>query len=206
MRRLVLVAAAFMLLGGVAAVAQTEPEPSPDPGVPAKLAEAYQNELDANARYLAFAAKADEEGYTTLASFFRAAGAAEKVHASIFAKMIRERGGKAEATAAAPEVGATAENLAAAIQAEVAERDAIYRRLSAALRSAADEKAADLVEKIRGAEVEHANTLLDASRRLEELRSGPRTWYVCSGCGFTTDLKLPKCLNCPARGKWITVK
>src|SRR4030067_3466278 len=45
------------------------------------LKEAFAGESQANRKYLAFAAKADQEGYPQVAKLFRAAAEAETVHA-----------------------------------------------------------------------------------------------------------------------------
>jgi rubrerythrin len=45
------------------------------------LKEAFAGESQANQKYLAFAKKADEEGYSSVAKLFRAAAAAESIHA-----------------------------------------------------------------------------------------------------------------------------
>jgi rubrerythrin len=45
------------------------------------LKAAFTGESQANRKYLAFAKKADEEGYPQIAKLFRAAAAAETVHA-----------------------------------------------------------------------------------------------------------------------------
>ncbi|RPJ39974.1 MAG: rubrerythrin family protein, partial [Deltaproteobacteria bacterium] len=44
------------------------------------LREAFAGESQANRRYLAFAKKAEEEGYKQVAKLFRAAAEAETVH------------------------------------------------------------------------------------------------------------------------------
>ncbi len=44
------------------------------------LQTAFNGESNANAKYLEFAKKADEEGYTKVASLFRAAARAEEIH------------------------------------------------------------------------------------------------------------------------------
>jgi len=45
------------------------------------LLEAFAGESQANRRYLAFAAKAEQEGYPQVARLFRAAAEAETIHA-----------------------------------------------------------------------------------------------------------------------------
>jgi len=46
------------------------------------LKEAFAGESQANRKYLAFAKKAEEEGYNQIAKLFRAAAEAETVHAT----------------------------------------------------------------------------------------------------------------------------
>ena len=45
------------------------------------LKEAFAGESQANRKYLAFAKKADQEGYSQVAKLFRAAAEAETIHA-----------------------------------------------------------------------------------------------------------------------------
>src|SRR5271169_3817001 len=59
------------------------------------LQAAFNGESNANARYLAFAKKADEEGYTEVASLFRAAAKAEEIHAHNHAVVIEKMGATA---------------------------------------------------------------------------------------------------------------
>jgi len=54
------------------------------------LQDAFAGESQANRKYLAFAKKADQEGYKQIAKLFRAAAEAETVHAH---NHLRELGG-----------------------------------------------------------------------------------------------------------------
>ena len=83
-------------------------------------------ESNAHARYLAFAEKADEEGYTGVGSLFRAAAHSEEIHAANHAKVIKSLGAAPKADVKAPEAKTTAENLKAAIAGETYERDVMY--------------------------------------------------------------------------------
>lgn len=77
------------------------------------LAAAFAGESQANRKYLAFAKKADDEGYKQVAKLFRAAAAAETVHAH---NHFRIMGG----------IKSNAENLKAAIEGETHEfRDGV---------------------------------------------------------------------------------
>ena len=72
------------------------------------LKEAFAGESQANRKYLAFAEKADREGYPQVARLFRAAAEAETVHALNHLRALKA-------------IGATAANLKEAMAGEVAE-------------------------------------------------------------------------------------
>ena len=86
----------------------------------------FNGESNAHSRYLAFAEKADQEGYGEVASLFRAAAKAEEVHAANHAAVIKKMGGTPEAKIETPVVKSTKENLEAAIKGESYERDTMY--------------------------------------------------------------------------------
>ena len=77
------------------------------------LMAAFAGESQANRKYLAFAKKADDEGYPQVAKLFRAAAAAETVHALTHFKN-------------AGEIKSTAENLQAAVVGENYEATTMY--------------------------------------------------------------------------------
>lgn len=58
------------------------------------LLAAYESELNAHARYKAYAVKAEAEGMLGAASLFRAAARAEQIHAGNHARVIRHMGAK----------------------------------------------------------------------------------------------------------------
>src|ERR1035441_8687898 len=66
------------------------------------LQTAFNGESNAHVRYVAFADKADKEGYGEVASLFRAAAKAEEVHAANHAAVIKKMGGIAQGTMASP--------------------------------------------------------------------------------------------------------
>ena len=90
------------------------------------LQAAYNGESNAHARYLAFAKKADAEGYAGAASLFRAAARAEQIHAGNHADVIKKFGRAPEAKLEQPAVKSTRENLEAALKGESYERDEMY--------------------------------------------------------------------------------
>src|SRR5512146_679276 len=77
------------------------------------LQAAFAGESQANRKYLAFAKKAEEEGYVQVAKLFRAAAAAETIHALNHLKALAG-------------VKSTKENLMAAIGGETYEYQQMY--------------------------------------------------------------------------------
>src|SRR6185437_5301607 len=75
------------------------------------LQSAYNGESNAHAKYLEFAKKADSEGYGKVASLFRAAAAAEQIHLTCEAAVIREMDATPQADVKMATVKATKQNL-----------------------------------------------------------------------------------------------
>ena len=86
------------------------------------LQTAFNGESNAHARYLEFAGKADQEGFGSVASLFRAAARAEQIHADNHAVVIRKLGSTPQATIEKAVVKSTDENLQVAIQGETYEQ------------------------------------------------------------------------------------
>lgn len=151
------------------------------------LQEAFAGESQANRKYLAFAKQADKEGYPQAAKLFRAAAAAETVHAHAHLQTMEG-------------VGKTADNLKEAVSGETHEFKSMYPRMIEDARSEGETKAersftyANEVEKI------HAELYQKA---LDNLGSLPEVdYYVCSVCGYTCENEPPeKCPVCGANPK-----
>jgi len=80
------------------------------------LKEAFTGESEANRKYLAFAKKAEEEGFLQVARLFRAAAYAETVHAHNHLQFMGA-------------IKSTEENLKTAIEGEVAEFKEMYPQM-----------------------------------------------------------------------------
>jgi rubrerythrin len=149
------------------------------------LKEAFAGESQANRSYLAFAKKAEEEGYKQVAKLFRAAAEAETVHAH---NHLRELAG----------IRSTRENLEAAISGESFEFQKMYPAMIADARD----------EGVKGAErsftianeVEKVHAAL-YQKALEELgKNAEHDYYICKVCGFTAEGEAPDvCPVCGAR-------
>jgi rubrerythrin len=147
------------------------------------LAAALNGETTAGTKYLAFAKKADEEGYGCVASLFRAAAAAEQIHAKNHAQVIKSLGGTPNAEVGPFDVRTTRENLAAAIQGETYERDVMYPTFIKNAES--NKQATRTFSWALEAEAEHARLYQQAADNLEAWRKGRRSFWICQACGFT---------------------
>ena len=164
------------------------------------LMEAYNGESNAHAKYLAYAKKAEEEGYVPVASLFRAAARAEEIHAGNHAKVIKALGGEPKAEIKLPEIKTTKENLLAAVAGESYERDKMY---PAFLKTARKERNRDAMRSFnfaRTAEGEHAKLYQYAADHLEDFKGTEKaTYMVCTTCGYTVakkDFTFKKCPSC----------
>lgn len=147
------------------------------------LMEAFAGESQANRKYLAFAKKAEQEGYNQIAKLFRAAAEAETVHAHNHLKAL---GG----------IKGTKENLESAIKGETYEFESMYPPFIADAKlegKAEAEKSfiwANEVEKIHAKLYKKA---LDNIGKNEEV-----DYYVCGLCGNTVENEAPD--TCPICG------
>lgn len=164
------------------------------------LQAAFNGESNARAKYTAFAIKADQEGYGQVASLFRAAAAAEEIHAANHGKQITRMGGTPKAEIGAVEAKSTAENLKAAIAGETYERDVMYPDFLKLARAEDNKGAIMTFEAALAAEAEHARMYQTALDNMASWKSGKRQFYVCQTCGFTMEsLPAERCPVCHAK-------
>jgi rubrerythrin len=149
------------------------------------LKDAFAGESQANRKYLAFAKKAEAEGYPQIAKLFRAAGAAETVHAHAHLKALDG-------------IKSTGENLAEAIQGEGFEFQQMYPPYLEEAQKDGDSAAARSFQYALAVEEIHHGLYSDA---LESLKAGadlPESKIcVCPVCGNTFTGEVPdKCPIC----------
>ena len=200
-----LVLSVVCICAATVALAQTTPKPA-DVTLQ-NLHAAFDGESNAHARYLAFAEKADQEGYFQVASLFRAAARAEEIHASNHEVQIKRLGGTAQAKIESPVVKSTRENLEAAVKGETYERDVMYPDFYKQARAVGDVGAVQTFNYARGAEAEHATLFTNALSNLATMRVKGVTYYVCTVCGYTTtNLDFAKCHTCfSPKDKYVAV-
>ncbi|AEH61372.1 Rubrerythrin [Methanosalsum zhilinae DSM 4017] len=147
------------------------------------LENAFAGESMANRKYLAFAKKADDEGLTQVAKLFRAAAAAETVHAHNHLDLM---GG----------VKKTSENLQEAISGETYEFEQMYPEFIEEAQKEGDTEAVwsfDVANKVEKVHAELYKKALDNLGNNEEV-----DYYVCSVCGNTVENEVPD--MCPICG------
>lgn len=161
------------------------------------LQTAYNGESNAANRYLAFAKKADQEGYGKVGSLFRAAARAEQIHAANHAEVIKTLGAVPKAEIVQPEVKTTKENLEVAISGELAERQTMYPAMMVRARQDGQRQAIRSFNFAMTAEQGHADLYRKALTNLESWRGGPVDFFVCTVCGYTVEkIDFRKCPSC----------
>ncbi len=117
------------------------------------LKAAFAGELQANRRYLYFAQKADVEGYNDVSAVFRSTAEGETGHAHGHLEYLEEVGDPATGEP----IGATSDNLKAAIVGETYEYTDMYPGMAKAAREEGFDEIADWFETLAKAERSHAN-------------------------------------------------
>ncbi|MCE5283017.1 MAG: rubrerythrin family protein [Deltaproteobacteria bacterium] len=152
------------------------------------LKEAFAGESQANRRYLAFAAKADQEGYPQAARLFRAAAEAETVHAHNHLRALKG-------------IHGTRENLEEAIGGETHEFKTMYPAMIEAAKAEGNKDAERTFSYANDVEKIHAKLY---QQMLATLAAGGETYayWVCPVCGYTAEKEAPEtCPVCGAKGK-----
>jgi len=151
------------------------------------LLEAFSGESQTNRRYLAFAQRAEADGFKQVGKLFRAAAEAEAIHA--FNHLLALGG-----------IKSTRENLEAAIRAET---NAFENRYPQMIKDAKAENNELALRSFTFAnETEKGHSLL-YEKALETLGNNPETdYYVCTVCGHTVEEEPPdECPICRAMKK-----
>ena len=152
------------------------------------LKEAFAGESQANRSYLAFAAKAEQEGLPQAAKLFRAAAEAETVHAHNHLRALNK-------------IGSTKENLQVAIAGEIHEFKSMYPAMIEAAKADGNKAAERSFQYANEVEKIHSQLY---KKILEGLDKNQETFpvYVCPYCGNTVEREAPGvCPVCGADGK-----
>ncbi len=152
------------------------------------LRAAFAGESQANRKYLAFAKKADAEGQPQVARLFRAAAAAETIHAHAH---LRVMGG----------VKSTAENLQAAIEGEGHEYKEMYPEFVSQAEGEGNRAAATTFRNAQEVEQIHHGLYGQALAAVQAGKDLPAaSIWVCDVCGNTVVGEPPdRCPICGAK-------
>jgi len=152
------------------------------------LKEAFAGESQANRKYLAFAVKADQEGFPQAARLLRAAAEAETVHAHAHLRVLKG-------------IRSTKENLQEAIAGETHEFRKMYPEMIEAAKAEGEKAAERSFAYANDVEKIHAGLY---QKMLDTLGSSQESYsyYVCPVCGFTAEKEAPDvCPVCGAKGE-----
>jgi rubrerythrin len=148
------------------------------------LMEAFAGESQANRKYLAFAEKADKEGYPQAARLFRAAAEAETVHAHSHLRTLNG-------------IKSTKENLEGAVAGETHEFKKMYPEMIEAAKvegNKAAERSFNYANEVEKVHAQLYQKLLDGLGGSQERYP----YYVCPVCGYTAEKEPPG--TCPVCG------
>jgi len=151
------------------------------------LKAAFAGESQANRRYMAFAKKAEEEGFTQVAKLFKAVAEAETVHALNHLRITGQ-------------IKSTLENLGTAVSGETFEFKEMYPGYIETAKQEGNKQAAwsfDVANKVEQIHAKLYSKAIDALKNKKPMEQVD--YYVCSVCGNTVEGAPPdKCPICGA--------
>jgi len=171
----------------------------------ANLQSAFGGESMAHMRYLAWAEKAEREGFANVARLFRAVSRAEQAHATGHFRAMKDVKGPASVTAGGGfGLAATSENLAGAIEGELFEVNEMYPAYLAVAQAQGETGAVRSIQYALAAEKIHAEMYGRAKQAVDggkDFEVG--TIQICTVCGHTLEAgQAPdKCPICAAAAK-----
>lgn len=159
------------------------------------LKAAFAGESQANRKYLAFAQKAEGDGFPQVARLFRAAAEAETIHAHAHLRVLQG-------------VQGTADNLKVAMEGEAHEFRSMYPEFVAEAEREGHKAALSSFRNAMAVEKTHHDLYSAALKSVQVGRDLPAApIYVCAVCGHTVIGEAPdKCPVCNAsRQKFAAV-
>ncbi|MBS7643233.1 rubrerythrin family protein [Candidatus Bathyarchaeota archaeon] len=150
------------------------------------LKEAFAGESQAHMRYLIFAKKAEEEGFSNVARLFRAISYAEQVHAINHYQVLGM-------------IRSSPDNLQVAIDGETYEVNEMYPAFNAVAKLQEEKGAQRTTDWALQAEKVHVDMYQkakEAVKSIKDIELGPV--YICDMCGYTVEGEAPS--RCPICG------
>jgi rubrerythrin len=151
------------------------------------LYDAFIGEAKAHHRLLAFARRAEDEGYPQVAKLFRAVAAAEAVHAERHLRLLGEA-----------VVRSTEENLQYSFEQETTVNEVHYPRFIREAEEEGESAAVVTFKDARDVEARHAALYKHALGAM--LRDETHDYHVCQICGYVAEREAPdRCPVCSAK-------
>lgn len=158
-----------------------------DEGTQGNVYTAFVGEAKAHHRLLAFARKAEDEGYEQVAKLFRAVAAAEGIHAERHLRLLGEA-----------LVKSTEENLRYSFEQETTVNEVYYPQFIREAEKEGERAAAVTFKQARDVEEGHAALYKRALNAM--LREETHDYYVCQVCGHVAEREPPdQCPICNAK-------
>ncbi len=156
----------------------------------------YEEEVNIQARYTAYARRADEEGYRGVAGLFRAVAKANEISMRGILKSIRKMGGFPRIVIESFPVDSTRQNLDTAARVEQVEWQRLYPQF---VKEAREDNVPEPIQAMtyaKTAQNQHAGLFHRALESLDDWK-GRKAFYVCRLCGYSTmsrpDRQCPSC-------------
>ncbi len=169
------------------------------------LQTAHRAEMNKEARYLAYATKADEEGYKQVASLFRAVARAEQILYTYHYDAIKELGATPEDVVPGEvTVASTKDNLEKSSDKAIGDQlDSEYIAYAKAARTEGNRTAAKVFDCARVVEAQNFRLFAAAVKNMDRMRGNPSGYYICGLTGFVSVTMEP--VNC-ASPDWERVR
>jgi rubrerythrin len=153
------------------------------------LLAAFKGETTASAKYSAYAQKAEQEGFLSIAMLFKAASTAEKIHANNHKAVLEESGTKIPLVNPEFTVKSTKENLEDAIKGETYEATTMYPGFLKDAEAAGNQLAMISLTYAFKTEQKHLALYENALAAFgnNTVKSLSVVYYVCPTCGNTYD-------------------
>ncbi|MEI0493173.1 ferritin family protein [Brachyspira intermedia] len=163
------------------------------------MMQSYNGEMNASASYAEYAKKAQNK---SVAALFKAASAAEALHAKLLNDMALSSKLSTKALTVkinAVKVGTDVDNLKSGIAGETYEYTKMYPAFSKVASQENNKNVAELMNRIASVEKTHAELYNKTIQDLNAKKSVPTVYYLCPVCGYVEAGSAPaKCPLCNA--------
>ena len=159
-----------------------------------EMQDAFKGETTASAKYAAYSAKAEAEGFHEIAILFSAASTSEKTHANNHRAVLEEGGQNIPVVTPDFTVKSTRENLMDAIAGETYEITTMYPKFISDANAVGNKLSLLSLNYAYKTEQKHKVFYENALAALDgnTLKSLPDVYYVCPTCGNTYETTAPK--------------